>query len=98
MSATILLNGVHLAVSDAEAMLLAPLVEEITSLSGRPFQLDPSPIEKPPAEHVLTPARLRMLVESRLDSLPPVRAKELALRILGALTVNNKHLTEITKR
>ena len=83
---TLLLNGTHLSISEAEAAIVKPLVEELEGLGGMPFSPDPPPWGAVPPAHVLTPSRIVALVHSRLGPLD--RREDIARRILDALTVN----------
>jgi hypothetical protein len=92
---TLLLSGTHLAVTEAEAAILQPLVVELEELAGSPFMLDPAPCMRSAPAHMLTPARIRARIAERLSPLPSTRAEELERRLLKALTVNGKPFLEL---
>jgi hypothetical protein len=92
---TLLLNGTHLSVTEAEAAILKPLVEELEGLAGRPFAHDPPLWMATLPAHVLTPLRIRALIAKRLEPCVPARAIDFERRILKALTVNGKPFLEL---
>lgn len=92
---TLLIGSSHLTISPAEALILAPLVEELKALDSREFTRDVPAWQATPPAHVLTPSRVKALVAQRLESLAPARARDLERRILSGLMINGYTLEEL---